>query len=251
MQYHYDNAENVICEEIFDCHDHFNHSLQYAYDEKGNLVSQVDAIGRCFKYAYDANRNKVFEELVGSNVHTNYTYDFSNRLIKEEQVHPHITLVTQHSYDYLGNRISTIDHRGHQTRYSYDDFGRQTSVVYPDGATTSKAYDVLGHCISEVDAHGHSTTTQFTIRGAPIAKNYPNGSSERWEYHLNGNLSKKWERNGLCQHYHYDGLNRLIRVESFDPSGQLVSKTEDIYHGSQLRYQIDRRGGYGDQKIRV
>ncbi|MDP1835514.1 MAG: RHS repeat-associated core domain-containing protein [Chlamydiales bacterium] len=249
---HFNECEQVIREDIYDADDQFSHSLHYSYDEKGNLIAKTDPIGRQTLYNYDLNKNKTKEEVVGSGITLVYTYDTCDRLIKESQYHSDSSILsTVHAYDWLGNRTSTTDHFGNRTQYKYDEFGRQTQVIYPPcqgveghiySSTLANTYDITGNVIEQRDGLGNPTFTRYNCRNQPILITYPDGTQERLRYNLNGTLAEKWNRNQLHTRYIYDGLQRLVQTEEYDVSGNLLRTLYQVYSGANLVRTIDAMG---------
>ncbi|MDP1978695.1 RHS repeat domain-containing protein, partial [Undibacterium sp.] len=172
--------------------------------------------------------------------------------VKEKQHHRDSSiLVTEHTYDALGNRTSTRDHFENVTLFEYDEFGRQTKIIHPkclscDGQafnpTVQYQYDIVGNIVSETDGLGNSTKTTYNIRGQPITITHPDGSKERFEYNIDGTLYKKWEKSGLLCQYAYDGLQRLIQEACYDIDGTFLRATQNVYTGALLTQTIDAMG---------
>lgn len=248
----YDDRELVVCQSTFDANDNFAYAETFDYDDQLNLIGQTDPLGRRTEYAYDANKNRVLEKQLGTDVTRHYLYDYSNRLIEMREEHPHGPhLVTKYGYDYLGNRVSQTDPRGHETRYTFDEFGREIGITYPacvnkDGvlvcSQVSKGYNILDQLVAETDGMGSATRKEYTIRGQPTLITYPDGTQERFEYNLNGTVAKKWEKSGLCHSYFYDGMQRVIKTESSDANGNLLQSTQNVYRGANLAQTIDPMG---------
>lgn len=97
----------------------------------GNLISEE-------KYKYDSSNNL---EQVRTRPYTsedwlatNYEYDGLGRVIKETDP---LGLFTEYLYEGKNLLQSKKDHKGHETKYAYDVWGRNTSVSYPDGTVES------------------------------------------------------------------------------------------------------------------
>lgn len=250
--YIYDNRELLIQEDVYDADNRLCYSLQSVYDANRNLVAKSDALGRITKWTYDANKNKLSEEFVGSGFRTQFAYDFSNRCIKSEEIHDDGSIfVTCYRYDYLGNKIAMVDPYKQETRYVYDDFNREIEVIFPPylspngslvSASTKKEYNILDQVTAVTDQNGQVTRTIYNVRGQPTCVTHPDGSQERWEYNLNGTLAIKWECNGSYICYAYDVLKRPLRTDTFDASGNLQCSVRQEYVGAQLVRTTDCLG---------
>ncbi len=259
----YNASELLIRQDLYDANDQFCYTLAFDYDNKRNLIRQTDALGQTTTMAYDENKNKIREKLEGSGFHTLFSYDLMDRLIKRVEKHDDgPCFITEYCYDLVGNRIAQVesynsigsehaDGTGTTTHFKYDEFGREIEVQYPPCATLGqgyqpswvrKEYNVLDQLTAVIDQKGHKTTTSYNVRGQPICITYPDGTQERCQYHLNGVLAKKWEKEGLCHHYTYDGFSRLIRTDTYDSLGILQYSLEKEYTGAHLTRETDALG---------
>jgi YD repeat-containing protein len=61
--------------------------MSWEYDAHGNLTKEVNALGEAIIKSYDDNDHLVFQQGPRFNYHLRYVYDYSNRLIREEEIH--------------------------------------------------------------------------------------------------------------------------------------------------------------------
>ncbi len=259
----YNEQGQLTAQEHYDADEVYRYTLLWKYDEKGNLVSQTDALGQHCLMEYDDNKNKIREELIGSGFRTFYRYDLMNRLIKSIEKHEHgACFLTEYRYDLVGNKIAQIESHNetgseetdgfsNQTNFVYDEFGREIEVHYPACATLrhgyqpshiKKEYNILDQVTAVIDQNGHRTTTTYNLRGQPVCITYSDETQERYEYNLNGTVAKKWEKEGLCHHYSYDGRSRLVRTDTYDESNHLHYSLHQEYHGDHLIRETDAMG---------
>ena len=110
------------------------------------------------------------------------------------------TGTTTFTYD-LMDGLKRVDYPdGNYVAYSYDNACRLTSVTTPFGSTNYE-YDKLDRIVRVVDRNNYATI---------------------YEYDANGNRTAVHYANGLTTTYDYDLLNRLIRQETIDNSGNVV-----------------------------
>lgn len=250
-QYTYDAASQVVQEDIYDADDVLQYILTYVYDERGNLITKTDPLGRITHYTYDANKNKLSEQLIGEGYSTCFRYDYMNRLIAREEVHDGTRLVTSFCYDLLGNKVCEVDPWGNETKFVYDEFRRLIETIYPPQEaygsapvtpSVKKQYNEFHQCIATTDPNGHSTKTTYTIVGQPVTTTFPDGSQERREYNRNGTLRKHWHPNGHCTQYTYDVLGRPIEQVETDDQGTCLACSRTEYVGVQIARKIDALG---------
>ena len=140
----------------------------FAYDPVGNRTtnsSQHNGGNQLtedtgFTYQYDANGNLTRKTVKASGVHTDYTYDAENRLIKVEEFAAGATVpaaTATYRYDGLGRRIEKIGN-GLTRRYIYD--GEDILLEY-DETNTLQARYTHGPGIDEPLAMTRGSNTFF------------------------------------------------------------------------------------------
>lgn len=239
FHYHFDGYPKQ--QDYYDNTGKLAYSLTWEYNKHGYVEKEVNAIGEIITRTYDDNDNLKKES--GGDIEKLYTYDFNDRLIKEEVVQEGIHLVTDYKYDYMGRKTST-NVNGNETNYKYDELGRLKSVEQPaafcSGAfvrpVIKREYDLFGNLCEEIDARGYKTAIQYNIRNQPIRKNYPDGTEEKWTYDLQGNLVQKIEKNGVVTTYKYDYLDRVEE----ETTGN--KRTIYVYNAFHLKSTIDSEG---------
>ncbi len=247
----YDSLGHLCKQSVSDSHQTF-YTLEWTYNARGQETKKIDELGNITLKNYDDNGNLIFEHGPNQDVRYYYNYDRMNRLLSKEEVWNDSTLlVERYGYDYLGNRISSTDIYGQETKYEYDEFSRLKKIIYPAvldengnkiNPTVLKEYDALGHVTANIEADRAKTTTCYTVKGDPYLITYPNGSQERFEYGLKGELKKMITRDGSTRLYTYDFLRRLIKEELYASDGRLVDSYACVYNAFHLLKEIDGEG---------
>lgn len=241
--YNYNEAGKVIEEAIFDANNEYRYSNYFDYDEKNRLRKKTNALKEITRYEYDANNNKIFEELQGSRFYTKFTYDRANRLIASVECHDDGTYIgTKYSYDLMGNKLSSTDRYGRITHFQYDSLNRLKAITYPDKTTLTKKYDIFDNVIEEIDQNGHTTRFEYTAQKQPTRIAYPDGAVERFEYNLNGTLKAKWDASNTKTSYTYDILGRPTEISIYDEAGNKLSSTAHTYDSFHLLSTTDPMG---------
>lgn len=248
----YSSEGKPIKKEIYDADRQFVHALLCEYDPHGNVILETDPLGNTTTKQYDANDNLISQQSSASNVTIQNTYDFANRLIRQEEIHPDgQNFSITHSYDYLGNCIASVNAFGHKTEQTYDDFGRITVIQLPAVQNESgylvhprilKEYDIEGLPICITDAKGEKIQTEYNIRGQPIRVIYPDGSTEGWIYHVDGQVEQKIAKNGSKIIYQRDFLGRVIEETLYSKKGELLKRMQNEYNALHLIRTIDPEG---------
>lgn len=249
---HYTSDGQLFQQDYYDSQEAFAYSLKWEYDSKGNLKLETNAIGESIERDYDANRNLIYEKKLGTDFHKEMTYDYANRLIREEIVLADGTrLPTTYRYNKLNQKVASYDIYGNETQYRYDFYGRLDEIRYPlapdeNGKRIHSIekidYNHMDHPTSKIDPLGHETKTEYTIRGKPYHVVYPDGSEETFEYTLDGLLERSVAKNGTVTHYSYDYLGRLTSKEIKSPSGDTLESSSATYNAFKLISEIDAAG---------
>ncbi len=243
---------NILHQSIYDCHGNHAYTKSWTYNSMGKVTSETDPMGQTSFYDYDANGNCIRKQIENTDFYISYVYDFSNRLIREEEVYNDgLRLALTYSYDLKGNKISSSDVYGSITRYVYDEFNRQIEVIHPpiitgDGCESipseKMTYDVLNNITSRTDGNGFKTKIFCTAHGKPWMIEYPDGTTERSYYNTDGTLRKVFLPNGSYMLYEYDYQQRNTSEENYSPEGTLLSRETKTYNAFHLTSETDKKG---------
>lgn len=248
--YTYSPQGKPLEESRYDQNGELAYTLSWKYDQLGNPIEETDALGQKTFALYDSNSNKVLEEK--GEILKKFTYDYLDRLIKEEEIWSDGThLTTTHLYNQLNQKIASIDPYGNETRYVYDPFGRLVETCLPS-IEISKGewalpvektwYDALGNPIEKWDPLNNCTTQKNTIYGKPYLIVEPNGAVTRKEYTTDGFLSKEIAPNGVETAYTRDHLGRVVHEKTCGPDGTLLKSKSHTYNAFHLLSEIDEEG---------
>lgn len=252
MVHHYDENGRLRAKELFDANNAYLCTFEWEYDAHGNLIQETNPLGQTTIRRYDANDNKVFEQGPNLNVHKEFTYDYSNRLVRVDEIHTNgLTLSESHTYNYLNQKVGTVDIYGNETRYEYDDLGRQTKILLPpvvnvEGKLESfsdiKEYNLFNVVKSVTDFNGNTTSSNHNIRAKPICTTFADGSVEEMRYELDGSIRKHMHKNGSYTTYEYDHLKRVTFKRTFSPDGELLESSTYQFNTFHLLSEKDHAG---------
>jgi len=232
--------------------EHTGRVVAYSYDDLYRLKEEkvTDTGGESvFSYQYDAVGNRVYS--IEDGVHTKYSYDNNDRLLKQAGV--------SYQYDKNGN-TTRIEREGHIIGLSYDSANRLVSVTTEaNGQVTSTvtyAYDADGNRI-KTDASGQ--VTQYVVDNnlamPQVVAELDQDNQVNVAYLYGDDLISQYRGNDV-HYYHYDGLGstRLLtdsngaRTDSYDYEafGELLQQTGEtennyLYTGEQVD---PNTGGY-------
>jgi YD repeat-containing protein len=218
-------------------------TMQYAYDNQGNVTGVTDPLGHVTSNAYDALNRLVAVTDPGSgrtqyayngvdqlvavsdprNLTTTYDYDGLSNLNAQSSPDTGSTLNT---YDSAGNLLTQTDAKGQLTRYTYDVLNRITNVVFADGSKRSYGYDQGANGLGRLtffaetdpgsqitilqdyayDAHGRAIVENRTMNGVTYAFGY--------SYDAAGRLAGLTYPSGRTVDYGFDAIGRINQVST-------------------------------------
>lgn len=213
-------------------------SIDYSYDENGNLTSRQDATGNT-NFTYDELNRMTFEAPEAPSSNTTYVYDKADNLTSIEVSDQ--PAATTYAYDNLNRATSVVDQLGRQTTFGYNARDLRTSTAYPNGVTQRQVWDDSGRleCI-----YGHNGAPPVSGENCPAASpdlltffsyDYtgPSGLDTTTRY-------GETNRNNHTTSYTYDDLLRLQRARTVNGSGGEVRDYE---------YNIDDRGNIARETV--
>jgi RHS repeat-associated protein len=122
-----------------------------------------------------------------------------------------------------GTWNDSVDERGNHWQRSFDEAGRLTQVMEPNGTTqapsmeTDYSFDALGDLVSVQQWGGASGSSNARTRsfsydglGRLTSASNPEAGVIGYSYDLNSNVSSKTDARGIHTNYQYDDLNRVI-----------------------------------------
>nr|NGX42142.1 putative deoxyribonuclease RhsC [Chlamydiota bacterium] len=246
----YSAKDEVLQQDIYDSCGEYKYSLFSEYDEQGNLVRTTDAEGNVAERCYDCRGNQL--GISTTEAHVNNEYDYSDRLIRVEEENTDAPRTqTTCRYDYVGNKIASIDLFGNETKYEYDALGRLVKTIFPAVKGTgggnfqpsiSQQYDIMDRIASTTDANGNRIEMHYNGRGKPTAIIYLDGNQETFEYFFDGSLRKATAKNGNFVVYTRDFLSRITLEEIYDAEGNLLHTKTRNYSALHLISETDQDG---------
>lgn len=178
---------------------------QYAFNELGRLLEQIEPNGLSVSNVYDVHDRLIAETDMRLNTTRLIRDDFGrvNTLISPD------TGTTHYKFDAAGNRVEKRNANREKTSYRWDAANRLVEQVDPEGTTRYEYHKSNGRLIgtsnpdtnetfsytqySQLSTHTrfideHSFTTEYLYEGNGKLKNkiLPDGQSLRYHYHESG-----------------------------------------------------------------
>ena len=248
--YTYSGQGLLVKEELFDASNAYRYALEYAYNDKQQLILKKDALGRSFNYAYDSNFN--VKEAVEENVLKTFSYDQSNQLISENSLFDKtLKETTLFQYDYKNNLIETTDPQNHKTSYEYDAFSNCIKTTYPPvlnehkiliKPTIEAEYDLLGNLTALTNGNNETTKTSYTIYKKPKKIEPPDGKLVKHSYYKDGRLKTSFLAHGTKELFFYDVLGNLTLKQRLSNKGIILNEEKWHYKGWLLLEHISQGG---------
>lgn len=206
----------------------------WQYDEKGNLIAQIESAGakeeRKTEYTYNSH-GKLESETHASGNHLFYQYDISGKLSKFQSK----TLDYELFYDEAGRISSVIDQINHlETKRSYNLEGQIISETLANGLKFENTYDLIGRRTSLKLPDGSSIHYRYDknqlaeITRKNIENNFLYSQTSSEMIMGLGTLTIEKNENGRIKSIHspyfeqyasYDNYGRLIELATSDLHG--------------------------------
>ncbi|MFA7403470.1 MAG: RHS repeat-associated core domain-containing protein [Pelobacteraceae bacterium] len=189
-------------------------STSYVYDAKGNLTTKTDANGNTISYSYDGN-GRLLKKKYADNTEESYSYDAKGNILSATNK----DIAYSFSYDAAGRIVSTTDSNNRFLQYSYDNTGRKTKTIYPEGSVVSYTYDGTGRLATITNGGGRTYSYSYNNLGRRTKLTFPNGATANYGYDTAGRLTNL---------DHKTSSNKIITSFSYthDKVGNRLTKTE-------------------------
>lgn len=195
----------------------------YAYDARNNLVSKTDGNGNTITYSYDVS-GRLVKKKYPDNTEETFTYDAKGNILSATNK----DIAYNFSYDAAGRMTSSTDSNSRYLQYSYDNTGRKTKTIYPEGSVVNYGYDGTGRLATITNGGGRTYSYSYDKLGRRSKLTYPNGATANYGYDMAGrltNLIHKTSSDATIASYVY----------TLDKVGNRLSKTDN----DTTTYQYD------------
>ncbi len=223
---------------------HEGQTITYTYDGAGQLLSMT-ANGEVTSYAYDIRGNKISDSDPDKGTWT-YRYNALGKIVAQTNAKGEITRMSYDVLDRMLTRTDNSDQAGSQdriTRWYYDTAANGIGKLYrttrSNGYELINSYDTLGRPITTqetIDGENFTTSTTYDSQSRPDTTSYPSGVVTKNTYDAQGTLLKVannnsaetwWERlevdarGNVTKAKHGNGVETM---RTFDPTtGRLTS----------------------------
>lgn len=219
-----------------------NGTIKLEYNKAGNLTKITDPDQVAIVFGYDnSTRLTTIKDGNGNVITTSYSaeggagvgaffqaaqfqyptysrqraYDNRRRVIAENMSYDLENLVTQYTYDNVGNILAIKDTNDQVILYDYDAFGNVIKYTDILNHSTSYEYDDRNNMLTLTDANTQTTQWSYDRNNRAVSETRPLGQSYAYSYDGNGNLTQRIDPKGQKLTYIYDDAGRLSTVDEY------------------------------------
>jgi RHS repeat-associated protein len=228
------------------------YSINYSYDETGNLLSISDPINRVKTFEYDENFNKT-KEIDFNGLNIAYKYDYFDRVIQKNIKDQNKEHIEKYFYNNKNNLTSKIDIFDNVTAFKYDSANNLIEEKKPFIETfkdnyqhpiNSFKYDLFNRIIEKKDGNNNFIKITYNIFDKPIKIVYEDNIKESFFYDNVGNLITHIDKKNTKTQYIYDYLNRITSIKKYSKENSLLKEEFFQYDSFDLIKKIDVLGNY-------
>ncbi|MCP3958903.1 MAG: hypothetical protein GY719_13710 [bacterium] len=220
----YDARGNVVREV-----DEMGKETVRTFDGRDNLLSERDPLGRTTTFTYSAEDDLLSQKDPLGN-ETTFTYNGRGQLLTVTDPRGGVTTSV---YDAAGNLTSSTDDLGNVTGFAYDTAGNLLNTTDAAGEVTVFEYDAFGNQTKEIDALGHETVSTYDANGNRLtetrSRTLPDSSTQSlvttFAYDALGRGTTTTAADGSSTSVGYDLLGKV--TSRTDALGRVTSMTYD------------------------
>jgi YD repeat-containing protein len=179
--------------------------LAKRYDDRGNLISSVDAKGTWITYRYNRFGQCSSESHAGGGVVT-YTYDRWGNL---RSMRSASGAVTHYQYDIRGRLRAKTTADGRRWAYTYDTLDRPVETKEPGKPSEHNRYDAKGNLLKKTIGGIASVSYAYDSRDR-VVRMMKGGQTYRFTYDANSNLLSVSRKGIEVARHRYNALNKEI-----------------------------------------
>ncbi|MCX8131107.1 MAG: GH-E family nuclease [Clostridia bacterium] len=235
-------------------------SDSYKYDECGNVIKELDALG------YESGTGSGDDEKIKSGYGTEYGYNIAGELVYQldpQSKNNGLPYTEKYTYDAAGRPVEAYSPKGTGNgselyylilKSTYDDAGNILSVTSRKNEDINEqtlktfSYDLLGNVTSKTDGNNNTTTYTYNAFNQVRSVVYPGDSTIATntvysQYDSMGRLVKIWDLvdNETQYSYNSQGLMLSTTVSKTNPYQSFTVSSRYDKNGN-MRYSTDGNG---------
>ena len=274
FQYEYDKNDRLLKEALAGAE--LDWSYAYAYDYRGNLVTETDSEGTLQeKHLYRTDGKLMHSQFAdGNELEYSYGINGMQQEIRTARSQQADRAAQVYTYDARGRITGIQDGNQNQTGYHMDPWGRVHQIETAEGGKENFTYDYAGHVTSTTDANGGVITYRYNSQGKVCEIIDQEGNSETFRYDREGRRIFHEDRIGnqvrttynvdgrpvlerACDHmgenevsrsWEYDGIGNVKKAVAggfcytyeYRPDGKLIKKSSSGWTLISCTYHADK-----------
>ena len=274
FQYEYDKNDRLLKEALAGAE--LDWSYAYAYDYRGNLVTETDSEGTLQeKHLYRTDGKLMHSQFAdGNELEYSYGINGMQQEIRTARSQQADRAAQVYTYDARGRITGIQDGNQNQTGYHMDPWGRVHQIETAEGGKENFTYDYAGHVTSTTDANGGVITYRYNSQGKVCEIIDQEGNSETFRYDREGRRIFHEDRIGnqvrttynvdgrpvlerACDHmgenevsrsWEYDGIGNIKKAVAggfcytyeYRPDGKLIKKSSSGRTLISCTYHADK-----------
>lgn len=198
------------------------------YDEHGRMVQQIDPLGKKTEYGYDefGNKSRISDpsgatasiEFNERHQPVRFTDPLGNEWQREYDTSGRLRATTnplgqrwEREYDNRGNLVRALSPHGAERRFEYTENGLLIEATDWMGNASRYEIDELGRVVGRTDPYGRTTRLTYDAVGNVLGIAYPDGSNVRCTYDAAGNRTLLADPAGNVTTYRFGTCRRLLK----------------------------------------
>ncbi|KAA1246353.1 DUF6531 domain-containing protein [Aquimarina sp. RZ0] len=215
-------------------------SIQWIYDELGQVIRHIDIKGNTTTYEYDPMGNVIKLIEADGNLH-HFIYDASGNVIEAKDKKRQVSF----TYWGLGNLKSRTEN-GKTIEFQYNTEEQLQSIVNEENEVYRFTLDAMGQIIGEWGFDGLQRRYIRDRAGRVVKVLRPDERWTRYMYNGTGNILTADHYDGTGEYFTYDGDGKLIEAtNAFNTIKLSYDKgrvTEEIQNDYAVESTYDRSG---------
>ena len=217
-------------------------TASYEYDDRFNMVKEIDALLNETSYTHDENGNVLtMTDVFGTQT---YTYNFFRQILTATD---RMGGVVTNTYDARGNLLTTKDPLDAVTTFAYNTNGQLISVKNAKNFTTAMIYDAQGRMTQVTDANNKLTRFAYDARDRTTSTTNALNETISYEYDANNRVKKVIYPDTNFQEFTYDLAGRRTQVKdekgnitsfAYDNAYRLTSVTDALNNTASNSYDL-------------
>jgi len=186
--------------------------LTFKYNGSGEVESVTDPMGHAVKYTYESGNLASVTQPGETKIRWKYKYNSEHELTSETDGREHATTIEYNEAHQVKSQTDPLS-RKRTWEYATTEYGTETKITEPNGATTVERFNEYGSPTRVTHASGTSiaatTTYEYDSADELVAAIDPNKHKTEYGYDSSGNLTSEKNADGDETKWTYDSTHDI------------------------------------------